>query len=136
MKKILSLVLTCLLLISCFSVVSSAAVAPTPEVQPLWNNTARITGDFTFDGTEGYSYMRVIGKTGVTMIEGYVAVYKRTNLGWTYVADNSTMVRAQDCFLEIEFTGEVGCEYMAMYVFEVYIGNVGETVTENLTAIC
>ena len=136
MKKILSLVLTCLLLISCFSVVSSAAVAPTPEVQPLWNNTARIVGDFTFDGTEGYSYMDVIGKTGVTMIEGYVAVYKKTNLGWTYVADNSTMVRAQDCSLEIEFTGEVGCEYMAMYVFEIYIGNVGETVTENLTAIC
>ncbi len=137
MKRILSVLILTVLIISCFGISAGAAMPPTAE--PMWDNIGATTGNLTFsgaDGTDGCADAILIGKTGVTKIEGTITVYKLVGSEWVYVTEASKTVEHRNCSLVVEFTGEHGCEYKAEVHFVVYKGNNGEELNRTMTEIC
>lgn len=134
MKRWGAVLTTILLIVLCLNLSVAAA---TPSIaEPLWDNTARLSGNIDFDDTVGIAHMRATGKTGVTQINGSVVVYKLVGSEWVYVAQDSKSVNTLSCYLEIEFTAEVGYEYKAEFTFVVYKNGIGETVQSTLTKVC
>lgn len=135
MKKFISMVILVFTVISAFSVSTSAATV-NPSVEPLWDNASLANSTMVFNGTEGNATMNVVGKSGVTKIEGYVEISKYDGSEWVYVTEASKTVTTRTCYLRITFTGEVGYEYKAEFTFTVYKDGVGEVITETRTEIC
>lgn len=137
MKKMLSVLILTVLMVSCFSVSAAAAMPPTAEL--MWDNIGAASGDMRFsgaDGTDGCADTIVLGKPGVTKIEGKVVVYKHVGSEWVYVTEASKTVEWQNCTLAVEFTGEHGYEYKAEFHFVVYKGDKGEVLDRTMTETC
>lgn len=137
MRKVISMFILVLMLISCLAVPTFAAVPPTAD--PMWDNANSVNGTMGFSGenkTTGEAKMQVIGKTGVTRIESSVVVYKHVGSDWVYVTENSKNVNLRSCTLTANFSGEIGYEYKAEFHFVVYKGTVGEVIDETVTKVC
>lgn len=134
MKKVVSIIILFILLISSLNLNSFAATSN--SVTPLWENTAISSENMVFDGTAGTASMRVTGKVGVNRIEGYGVLYKRVGSDWVYMTQVNKNVNAMSCYVEIQFTGEIGCEYKTEFTFLVYKNGVSETVQSTLTKVC
>lgn len=137
MKKLIATLILTVILISCVSVSVSAAMPST--VEPLWDNTSIVTGTMVFDGSDksqGTAEMQVVGKIGVTKIEGSVVVYKRVGSSWVYVTENSKTVSTKNCFLSVDFKSEIGYEYKAEFHFVVTKGTTNETIDRTITKTC
>lgn len=137
MKKLIATLILTVILISCVSVSVSAAMPST--VDPLWDNTSIVTGTLTFDGSDksqGNAEMQVVGKIGVTKIEGSVVVYKRVGSSWVYVTEGSKTVSTKNCVLSVDFKSEIGYEYKAEFHFVVTKGTTNETIDKTITKTC
>lgn len=125
MKRIMFFLVTCALILSC-SIGINAALPET--VVPLWDNIGVMDIDIYFSGTDGTAEAMLEGKSGVTEISGTLTVYRKTLLGWRSVGSDSTTVSGKIIELSVDFLGEPGVEYKA--VFDVSVTRYGVDETE------
>ena len=137
MKKAISIAALFLLLTVCLNV--TAVAAPPTEIQPMWENTSLVTGTMVFngpDGTTGMTEMRVIGKVGVTRIEGTVTIYQVVGDTLIFIKNDGNTVNTRSCYIETAFPAEHGGEYRADFRFVVYKAGVGEVIERTITKTC
>ncbi len=114
MRKYIAMLLS---LIMILTLTTSAAVIEGSDVQPLWNNIARITTDLSFSGntaTASVGADRVLGVT--TGFEVSVAVYEQVGSYWLLV-DGVYEEPTRSFSTEVTIPTESGKKYKA--VFEV-----------------
>jgi len=133
MKKIFSLFIAGIFLLSCCIVIQAAL----PEtIEPLWDNIRNMDNPITFDGTEGTARATLNGKSGTTEITGILKVYKETDRGWVFVASDSDSVTGDSMTLSVEFTGVSGGYYKSVFSVTVTRNGVEETETKTTYAYC
>ena len=129
MKKISAMMLAILMIISsCLTVY--AAVPET--VVPLWDNINSINCTLTFDGTDGLGKGTARGLSGTTRMSGTVTVYVQTSSGWEEVGSASNTVSGRSLSVSVDFEGETGEYYKA--VFEVTCVRNGVSESDSWTA--
>lgn len=133
MKRIMLFGVTCALILSC-SIGINAALPET--VVPLWDNISVMDIDIYFTGTDGTAEAMLEGKSGVTEISGTLTVYRKTLLGWRSVGSDSTTVSGKIIKLSVDFSGEPGVEYKAVFDVSVTRYGVDETETQTEYAMC
>ena len=133
MKKIFSLFIAGILLLSCCIGIQAAL----PEmIEPLWDNIRNMENTITFDGTEGTARAELDGKSGTTGISGSLKVYKETDRGWVFVASDSDSVTGTSMTLSVDFTGVSGGYYKSVFSVTVTRNGVEETETKTTYAWC
>lgn len=133
MKKILSLFIVAITLISC-CVGVRAAFSETAE--PLWDNISDINNDITFYGSAGKAKATLKGLSGTTEMSGTLKVYKQTARGWAFVASDSDTVTGTLLSLTVDFTGVSGGYYKAVFTVTVTRNGVEEPETTTAYATC
>ena len=127
MKKIITVILVCILLCSTFIISSYAAVKEETSIMPLWDNIAIADVDMGFSGTAGTACGTMTKQDGVTFSEGTVFVYKKVGSEWVYVADAYNSTSRYTLAVTCDFTAESGVEYKAVFSVTAYRGEVGES---------
>lgn len=135
MKKLISIILTCVLMLSMLSVVTYGA-AP-EQISPMWDNAHTFTAALKFTQTTGKITVTVVGQPGVTNISAEVKLYYKNSAGswvkeedWTYDADQMYLTITES------FTGTTGVEYKIEVEADVYKEGSTETLSRTVTAIC
>ena len=129
MKKVLAMIMA-VLLISCGCLTVYAAVPDT--VKPLWTNINTMECTLTFDGTDGIADGMARGLSGTTRMSGTVTVYVQTSSGWEEVGSASNTVSGRSLSVSVNFEGETGEYYKA--VFEVTCVRNGVSESDSWTA--
>lgn len=134
MKRVLTCILSVILLLSCFPI---SAFAATPDiVEPLWDNTGTMVTVFSFDGESGSAEARIVGKTGVTQITGTIKIYRQSGSSWIYVTEGTKTVYSRSFLMAVPVTGIIGEYYRADFTFSVYKNGVEEIITETQYSTC
>ncbi len=130
MKKTFTALMVAIMFVTlCLSV---CAALPETAV-PLWDNIAEMKTSITFDGTDGFAKGSLAAKSGTTSISGTLTVYKQTADGdWEYVGSDSDTASGRYFSLYVEFTGEPGEYYKA--VFNVSVTRNGTVEPETKTS--
>lgn len=137
MKKILSLLIAMVMLVSCLGVASFAALPDTGVVEPMWSNTGTFTYSFHFDdATIGYAELSVGGKFGATRVTGTIEVYRQSGSDWIYVTGNCISVLDRTLTMSVPVTGVSGCYCKAVFTATVYKDGTSETITFTDYATC
>ena len=129
MKKIITILLTMVLLCSSMIIPSYAAVIEEPEIMPLWDNLDIVTLDIAFSGSEGNASGASTKKDGVSLIEGTVVVYEKINGEWVYLDEAYNSTTRYTVGVSCDFPAHVGGEYYAVFTVTAYRNGVGETFT-------
>ena len=133
MKKILSLIITGILLLSCCVEIQAAL----PDIiAPQWVNINKMTNTISFDGTDGSASATLTGESGTTSMSGTLKVYKETDRGWVFVASDSDSVTGKTMQLSVDFTGVSGGYYKSVFTVTVTRNGVDETETMTDYATC
>ena len=133
MKKMLSLVIAGILLLSCCIGVGAAV----PEiVTPMWDNINTMNNSINFSGTDGVAQASVFGKSGTTAVSGTLEVYKQTTNGWEFVGSDSDSVSGIYMSLQVAFDGEEGEYYKAVFEVSVTRNGVVEPETKTVYKTC
>lgn len=133
MKKMLSLVIAGILLLSCCIGVGAAV----PEiVTPMWDNINTMNNSINFSGTDGVAQASVFGKSGTTAVSGTLEVYKQTTNGWEFVGSDSDSVSGIYMSLQVAFDGEEGEYYKAVFKVSVTRNGVVEPETKTVYKTC
>ncbi len=130
MKKTFTLFMAVILLMT----LSLSVCAALPEASvPLWDNINKMETLITFDGTDGFAKGTLTAKSGTTSITGTLTVYKQISSDeWEYVGSDNDTVSGKYLSLYVEFTGEPGEYYKA--VFEVSVTGNGIIEPETKTS--
>ncbi|MBQ7299881.1 MAG: hypothetical protein IJW77_08575 [Clostridia bacterium] len=130
MKKYIRLFCIVLLLMSLAMHVSAAVVQP---IKPMWDHINDMTCGISFSGTTGTAYASITSDLDTTQIIASLAVYKQIGTDeWEYVEHTMKRVTSFDMALSVEFTGEPGAYYKA--VFNATVTNDGTEENEILFA--
>ena len=129
MKKIITILLTMVLLCSSMIIPSYAAVIEEPEIMPLWDNIEVVTLDIAFSGTEGNATGGTTKKDGVSSIEGTVVVYEIVDGELVYLNEAYKSTTRYSVGVSCDFPAHVGGEYYAVFTVTAYRNGVGETFT-------
>lgn len=133
MKKISAMILAVLMMISgCMTVY--AAVPET--IVPLWENISSISCDLTFDGTDGIGKGIAKGLSGTTKMSGTVTVYVQTSSGWEEVGSASNTVSGRSLSVSVDFEGETGEYYKAVFEITCVRNGVSESETRTEYKTC
>ena len=133
MKKVMSLVIAGILLLSCCIGVGAAV----PDiVTPMWDNINTMKNNIVFDGTDGVAQASVFGKSGTTAVSGTLEVYKQTTNGWEFVGSDSDSVSGIYMSLQVAFDGEEGEYYKAVFEVSVTRNGVVEPETKTVYKTC
>ena len=116
MKKLVSLALTLIIILTLSTTAFAAAQLP---IEPMWDNTQRIDCSFSFNGTAGEANARIIGKTGTTRIEAILKVYELINSQWVYITENTQSVNSDILAISTPFTAQNGVYYKSVLVVHV-----------------
>lgn len=131
MKKILSLLFSCVFAMCAISIPVDAAL-PVGTIEPLWDNTSNVDCTMNFIDGIGYADSVVKAKFGSTSITTDVYVYKQISGEWVCVAElhdtKNKMVSGVSC----TFLAEVGGYYKADYTFTVTKSGVDEIINRTL----
>jgi len=125
-KAIVSFLALCM----CFSL-CCPALASAPSKSPMWLNIFNLNVGLSFTGTDGDTSGSVTGKSGTTAITGTLTVYKQSGSNWVYVDSVSGSTTTQRLNLYLNFDGETGEYYKA--VFEVVVTRNGIDEPDSIT---
>lgn len=132
MKKFITTLILCCMLISTFSF--TAFAQDDYGVMPCYDNVSRATVDISFSGTTGTAKGTAIKYSGVGNLEGTITVYKKVNGQWTYVCSNSNSTTGRSLTVSSSFTATANVEYKAVFTVVAY-GTTTETISIDTTAI-
>lgn len=144
-RKIISLLVTCVVLIFVFAFSSMAADAShyeKPDITELKEDSNIITMSvhIDFDGTNGVA-VGTLTKTAIAVEgDGYLTVFKKVGDDLEYVAEGITHVTIEPIVVTVDFQAEHGAEYVA--IFEGEVRKEGEEFTYgemfgiNTTKVC
>ena len=132
-RKLISCLLVCVILLSIFVVPCFAAVPPT--IAPLWDNISNMDLVISFYGNEGNATGSLTKQSGVTSVEGTVTVYKLVNGDWVYV-DSAYKSTTRTLAVSVDFVAESGVQYKAVFEGTAYRGDVGESHTMTKYKTC
>ena len=127
-KKIIISLLAIIMLFSC-SVNIFAALPQNNEIMPLWDNIAAVSTNFTFEGNEGTAAATATKYSYADSIEGTLYVYAWKNNDWQYVDSVYGSKSVGTLGLVIEFIGETGVQYKAVFIVTAHDGEYAETET-------
>lgn len=135
-KKIISIMLCSILLLSLMPIPSYGAVAD--PIVPMWDNTFTFRGILSFSGTTGYVGVSIMGQSGVSNITANVKLYYKNSAGswtkaaqeWNYDVDQMYLTK------EETFTGVPGREYKIVVTATVTKNGVGENISTTDTDTC
>ncbi len=134
MKKVFSIFITGVILFICCIGISAAMP---DEVVPLWDNISSMTNNIVFDSTDGTAKATVRGISGTTSISATLTVYKQTSSGkWVYVDSDSDTKSGRYLSLTVEFEGESGANYKAVFDVSVNYNGTVETETKTAYKVC
>lgn len=136
MKKIIAMLLTCVVMLSVMPLAIYGAVPE--QIMPMWDNTNSFSVDLDFNGSDGVAYVMVMGQSGVTNISAEVKLYYKNTSG-VWVEDSKDWdYNVNQMFLSISesFTGIAGREYKIEVEVNVKKNGITETLTETKTAVC
>ncbi len=135
MKKLLSVMLVCIMLCTLLSVGAGAA-ATQPDVQPCWDNISYMHLTHGFYDEFGMASGMGTRQTDATGSVGTVTVYKKVNNQWVYVDSWTDSTTRKNLIIEGEFPAISGVEYKSVFTFTVYRGVMGETHTTEYIERC
>ena len=144
-RKIISLLVTCVVLIFVFAFSSMAADAShyeKPDITELKEDSNIITMSvhINFDGTNGLAVGRLTKTPIIVAADGYLTVFKKVGDDLEYVAESIEHVTTGSLVVAVEFEAEHGVEYLA--IFEGEVRKEGEEFTYgemfgiNTTKVC
>lgn len=144
-RKIISLLVTCVVLIFVFAFSSMAADAShyeKPDITELKEDSNIITMSvhIDFDGTNGVAVGRLTKKPIIVAADGYLTVFKKVGDDLEYVAESIEHITTGYLWVSVEFEAEHGAEYVA--IFEGEVRKEGEEFTYgemfgiNTTKVC
>lgn len=136
MKKIISILLTCVVILSVMPVAIYGAV---PEhIVPMWDNARTFTADLSFSQTTGDVTVTIMGQSGVTNISAEVKLYYKNTSGSWVEEPKDWDYNVNQMYLSIteSFTGVAGREYKIEVEVNVKKNGITETLTETRTAVC
>lgn len=127
-KKIIVLLLAVIMLFSC-TVNIFAALAPNNEIMPLWDNIASVSINLIINGNQGLAAISARKSPNADLIEGTLYVYAWEDNDWQYVDSVYGSKSVGTLGLAIEFIGETGVEYKAVFIVTAHDGEYAETDT-------
>ena len=136
MKKIISVMLITIMLLSGTLLSAYAALPENDIVEPQWDTINTLISNFGFDGTDGCAAGSCVRKTGVTLLEGTLKVYKNVNGSWVYVTETSKSASVGSLAMSVHFTCSYGTEYKSVFTVTGYKNGVAETVTKTAYDTC
>lgn len=136
MKKIISIILMSLMLVTGVVAPAYAAMPEENTVAPLWESISTITSNIGFSGTDGSAAGICVRKSGVELLEGTMKVYKNVNGSWEYITEGSKSVAVGSLAISVHFVCESGVEYMSEFTVTAYENGVPETVTKTAYRTC
>lgn len=114
MKKVISLILAVLMLVSLPTAMYANENDPDSGITPYWDNMDLIEVGLSFNGTSGTATVTVDRVFGITTsIEGTLTVYKKVGNDWVYV-DSTSGTSTRQLNLDLTFTGSKGTTYKAV----------------------
>lgn len=144
-RKIISLLVTCVVLIFVFAFSSMAADAShyeKPDITELKEDSNIITMSvrIDFDGTNGVAVGWLTKTPIIVAADGYLTVFKKVGDDLEYVAEGITHVTTGSLGVTVEFQAEHGAEYVAIFEGEVRKEGeeflYGEMFGINTTKVC
>lgn len=134
MKKLLSIFIAGIMLISCC--IGVGAALP-DKADPLWDNIGSMTNNIYFISTSGSAEASITGKSGTTSITATLTVYKQTSSGgWSYVDSDADHVSGGYLGLKVDFEGEVGAYYKAEFRVSITRNGIIESETKTAYRTC
>lgn len=144
-RKIISLLVTCVVLIFVFAFSSMAADAShyeKPDITELKEDSNIITMSvhINFDGTNGLAVGMLTKTPIIVAADGYLTVFKKVGDDLEYVAESIEHITTGYLSVAVEFEAEHGAEYVA--IFEGEVRKEGEEFTYgemfgiNTTKVC
>ena len=127
-KKIIVLLLAVIMIFSC-TVNIFAALPKNNEIMPLWDNIASVTTNLGFDGNQGTAAVTARKYSNADLIEGTLYVYAWEDNDWQYVDSVYGSKTIGTLALAIEFIGETGVQYKAVFIVTAHDGEYAETET-------
>ncbi|MBR4012738.1 MAG: hypothetical protein IKJ00_00455 [Clostridia bacterium] len=134
-KKIIISLLAIIMLFSC-SVNIFAALPTENEIIPLWDNIATVNIGIVFDGNDGVATVAARKSSNADLIEGTLYLYKWEDNDWQYVDAVYGSKSVGTLCLDIEFVGETGVEYKAVFIVTAHDGQYAETETFEHFKVC
>ena len=131
MKKIITTLMLCCILISAFSL-NVFAQDDDYGVMPCYDNVSRTSLSIIFDGTTGTAKGTATKVTGVDSLEGTIDVYQKVNGQWEYVCSGSNSTTGRSLVVTAVFTAVANAEYKAVFTIIAY-GETTETIVTETT---
>ncbi len=133
MKKMISVILACVLIIT--TGMSTSAALP-ETIEPLWDNIATIVNDMSFNGTSGNASASIVGKSGTTKITGTLTVYRQSGDNWIYVGQDSDTVTTGYMALSVDFNGYSEVNYKSVFSITVTRNGMSESESDTAYKTC
>jgi len=129
-KRIVSLVIAVIMLLSCAAVSQAAVVDGGATVQPMYNYTSTTTTNLNISSGVASCRSYIMGYNGTTTkIEITMTLQKKTLLWWSTVETWTTTVNSYyGSFNKSISVG--GGTYRVKAVYKVYSGSNSETITD------
>ena len=138
MRKINCLLLACLLMLSCFTCNSFAAL---PDIiEPQWSNTSTVTLSHDADGTTAHCYVDIAIRTGATMMNTSIRLIAMDENPQRIVKEWTDPTLTVDSFNMYSFHGTVpnivpGNGYQLVFQCEVWRNGVCDYISQACDAI-
>lgn len=134
MKKVITVLMATIL----FVTLSMSAYAAFPETAiPFWSNISTLETLITFIDTDGTAKGTLTAKSGTTSITGTLTVYKQTTGGeWEYIGSDNDTVSGRYLSLLVDFYGESGVYYKAVFTVSVTRNGTVESETKTSFRTC
>lgn len=136
MKKIVSLLLMCTILVLSLNSIAFAAEGDTPVVTPRWANISSIDGYVSVDdGNDGVFHAVIDGYTNVTRITASANLYYLNSSNrWVEIPrDWEYDVYATELVMYETFSANSDYQYKVVVSIDVYAGNNVESVVRTFT---
>lgn len=135
MKKLFCLLLAIAVMV-CMTVPMYALDGDVGTIQPRWDYMYDMDVSLSFSGTTGIaaaSVSRIYSVT--TQLSGTLTVYEIVNGREVYV-DSTSGTSTRSLSLSIEFDGDSGSEYVAVFEVTAYSGSLSESDSAEDRAVC
>ena len=128
MKKVLTVLVALLLVVSAIGVSASAAVSD-PVLSPNWTNTSMVAPNITFANGVGYAELTATAKYSPKTFTVDTYVYIQSGSDWVYVTEQHDSKTGMSIGTSCPFTQVSGGYYKA----EFYLTVSGGGATEELS---
>lgn len=134
-KSVLAMMLLVVVLCS-FCVNVSAYEGSEITIIPRWVSIYSIDLDLAFDDEEGTVAAIATKKSGASLIEGTLYLYKLVNGEWVYIDEWYKSKAIGTLGISGDFVSESGVTYKGVFTVTAYTNGVAETETVEYTETC